>query len=387
MPVENIAVTETPAPAAPASTPSPAPVTESVSSPPPTTTPSDTGSTPTASTGASAPATPSWLDGFRSQGIDLGSDEAAARTRIADAIQRQAQLEPMMPYVQSYMANAQRFSQWMQQQGQERQQPHPGQPQQQAAWWSEYWNPPEYSQSWERLVQRDPQTGAVVPAPGAPPDVVPKFLAYQQYRAEQAERFLQNPFKFMEDGIRKLIRDESSLIVNNQLGQHSDAQTSQRYVEQNAAWLYDRDDVGNVKFTQVFNPMTGQQVRTPVLSRYGEVFRAGIEEKAAEQNRRGYQDVNEQRLYAEQRVQLAEMQDRLHWLQQGGGAVAGGAPAVTQQSANAAFLAKNNPPSNVPPTTGNTNAASPPVTRKNLREQLAADMAAAGFMNGTVAAV
>lgn len=341
-----------------------------------------------AASAPSAPAQPSWLQQLRETGVDLGvTDERQATQAIAQLYRDMQQLRPLAPHLSAYMQHAPAFMKYLQsQQGQAGQvQPGPVQsPADPAKPWSQYWNPPEYNQSWSQLVTQDDK-GNYIPAPGAPPDIVPKLLAYRQFRQEQAEKFMSNPHEYMQPTIQALARQEAERIIDERMSRQRDQQSSTSFVQENSNWLYELDPQTHApRQTAIFNPATGQYVNSPQLSQWGNAFSGYVQQESARQQKYGYNDVEEQKRNAMAFVQRDFAVARLQALQQQPGQQPGqpqqqppGNPAnpqagqlTPQQAANQQYLQAHNPAAGVPPAGGPTMPSPPQVTRGNLAEAL-----------------
>lgn len=215
------------------------------------------------------------------------SDEAVLQHLLAER-GRVQQLSQFAQYGQQVMPHWSEFQNFLAQRQAAQQQPAQEKP-----WWSQFWNPPEYDPSWERQVQQDAQ-GNFIPAPGAPPDVVNKVLAFRQFRTAQAERLMQNPFQFFEQPIKTLAQQVAQQAIQQHMGQYQDQLFAREVTQRNAAWLYARDQQGNLLTEQTFDPRTGQQNILPVLSPHGQAFRQFVMDAHA----LGIQDVRAQEKYA-----------------------------------------------------------------------------------------
>lgn len=343
----------------------------------PGTSPAAPGSTQAA---PAAPQQPSWLQGLReSAGIDLGTDEKAALTQLTQRLQQLQQLQQLAPYVASYQQHAPAFSRYLQEQQRAAQQPAPVNPQQPRSWKQQIWNPPEFNRSWLGLLKRDEQ-GNLTTVPGAPPDVLPRYQAYQQYRQEFAEKFLDNPIDTMEPIIQQIVRAEAQQLVQQSVSQQRDQQFSNNFVEQNTSWLYERDAMGNVAQQQIFNPTTGQYSLAPVMSPWGQRFTQYVQQEFAEQQRRGYMDVARQ-----QQVAMAMIQRDYAIAQlRAGPAPPQSAPQNPRVAANEAIMRANNPAPAQPVAQGNTIPAGKTPNKLNLRELMAQEMRQNGITTETL---
>lgn len=195
---------------------------------------------------------------YEQYGLDmrnLPDDGAALRHLIGQASQAQQN----QAYAQRYAQNAQQFEQYLSQQQQQR-------AEKPASWW----NPPEYNPAWRNQVQRDPQTGEFKLAPGASPDVLPKLLAYEQYRRDFADKLTSDPVATLKPFIEDVARQIAQGQVQQHLGSYQEQVYADNYVQQNSGWLHQRDNQNNV----VVDPFTKQ----PLLSAAGQRFKGYVEQ-------------------------------------------------------------------------------------------------------------
>jgi hypothetical protein len=187
---------------------------------------------------------------------NLPDDQTALRQLISQATQAQQSQQ----YAQRYLQHATQFEGWLQSQQQQ-------QAQKPAAWW----NPPEYNPAWKGLVSRDPDTGEFKTAPGAPPDILPKYLAYEQYRRDFADKLTSDPAETLKPFIQELARQEAQSMVQQHLSTYQDQVYADNYVQQNSNWLHARDPNTKQLLT---DPFTKQ----PLLSAAGQRFKGYIEQ-------------------------------------------------------------------------------------------------------------
>jgi hypothetical protein len=331
---------------------------------------------------AAAPAQPSWLSQLRESGVDLGTeDESAARTQLAQMHKDWTQLRQLQPYLTAYMHHAPKFTEWLtQQQAAAKPAPTPGQPSNDP-FWKPYFNPPEYNPAWEKQIVRDDK-GNLMPAPGAPADVVARYQAYQQFRQDHAERFLQNPHEYMAPTIQHIAKQVAEQLIRDQLSQRDNQSSNREFLQQNSAWLYELDATGQPKTTPTFNPMSGQMVQGPVLSQWGQLFQKYAKDRQSYQQQAGYAfDERDMKDYA---LAMVQRDYAIHMARNPQAATpppgAPGVPAKTpQQAANDAFLKNNNPPAAQPGTNGNTVPKPVEVNRMNLEQVLAERMKGIGI--------
>ncbi len=168
---------------------------------------------------------------------------------------------------------------------------------QQAAppWWQKYWQPPEYDQSWNLLLNKD-ERGNVI----GPPHLVQKYQEYSAFRDQQVRKFFDNPFEFFQPAIQDQARQIAEEVVRQHLGQYQDTSYANDYVRQNP-WLYQTDAQGQVMYT-IEPDANGRQSYQPVLSPAGRRFRQYAQELHAQ----GITDVKIQQQIAE-RLTRADM--------------------------------------------------------------------------------
>jgi len=194
-------------------------------------------------------------------------DQALLQHLLLQAQQAQT-LAPLARYGERVAGNWPAVEQFLAQQQQTQQR------QAQDPWWKPLWNPPEYNPAWEQQIGRDAQ-GNLIPLQGAPPDIVNKYLNYQQFRKATVDKMMANPFEFFEPAITQLARREAQQIAQQQLQQHNDRQFATNFIQQNADWLCQKDQSGQPMWNK---DATGQMV--PVLSDWGQKFAGYVRDAA-----------------------------------------------------------------------------------------------------------
>lgn len=329
-----------------------------------------------------AATTPSLLESLRSQGIDVqGSNDQEAIQALATRWREYQQLQQLAPAARSYLQDRDQYVAWKRQQEAEAQKQRAQDPQQ--PWYAKWFTPPEYNPAWERQITTD-ANGNIVAVPGAPPGVVEKYLNYRQHRQELAEKFMSNPYQFIEEPVKHLAQQMAEQAVQKHLQQYQDQNFAKDFVNQQASWLYDRDQTGNVRVQQVLDPNTGRFVNQPVLSQWGAKLRDYVMEESQRQQNRGYSDLQEQQRNALMRVQLEYAISRVNELEKGAPSAPAAPPATPRQEANSRFLNTNGGlrPSS-PATPPNINPPSQPP--KDLTERMRERFKQAGVTDEAIA--
>ncbi len=214
--------------------------------------------------GQSAQAWASIRDAAREMGYDLSryQDDRSALGALVQRAQAAEQASELARYGQYFLEHRQQFEQWRGEQEKAK-------AAQAAAAETSWWKAPEYDPRWRQMVQKDPVTGKLVAAEGAPPDVVQKYLTAVQHQQEFLDKFTFDPIGAVKPGIEEVARQIALQVVQQHLGGYSDTQHAQTYIQQNSSWLHERDASGN---------LVGDQQGRPQLSQAGQRFLAHFEQ-------------------------------------------------------------------------------------------------------------
>jgi hypothetical protein len=141
---------------------------------------------------------------------------------------------------------------------------------------------PEFNPAWQNAIERT-ESGGFKLRDGADPSILPKFLAYQQHRQDVADKLLANPAEFLKPLVSHLVQEQAAALVEQRFGAQQNEQYVNGFMQQNAAWLYSRDNAGN----PVVNPVTRQPMLSPTGQRFYEHLRAaeqyGIKDPTAQE--------------------------------------------------------------------------------------------------------
>jgi len=178
-----------------------------------------------------------------------GQDDRAIAQRLYEAMQREEaaaralqQYQSIVPVAQDYLSNRQEFEAWRQNRSQAaapqvapQAAPEPEKP--------SWWNPPEIKESYKRYLVRD-DNGREIVSPDAPFDVRAALEDYQQYRAEFAQKFLDNPEAAIGPMVEKVAVERAQKIVDERLERVQNESFVAGLERENRDWLY--DEQGNV---------------------------------------------------------------------------------------------------------------------------------------------
>lgn len=193
--------------------------------------------------------TPDVWNNFRTLEQFQGQDDAAIAQTLYGAMEQQQaaqhalqQYQSIVPVAQEYLNNREAFESWKAaqnnpspQQATEAQAP----PAQEEDWW----NPPKVSEADRRYLTRD-ENGREVIADGAPLDVQGRLREYQTYRADFAEKLINNPQEALGPMIEKMAQEQANNIVESRVSEMQDQQYVSQLEAENKDWLYDQQ--GNV---------------------------------------------------------------------------------------------------------------------------------------------
>lgn len=281
---------------------------------------------------------------YNQYGLDLRNlpdDGAALRHLVAQANQAQQSQQ----YAQRYLQNATQFEAFLTQQQQQQK------PADKPGWWA----PPEYNPAWKGLVSKDPDTGEFKLAPGAPQEILPKVLAYEQYRRDFADRLTSDPVATLKPLIEEIAAKIGEGQIQQHLGSYQDKVYADNYVQQNSGWLHQRDAQGNT----VVDPFS----RQPLLSPAGQRFKGYVEQLQSS----GITNLKQQEQLARGFVERDLAMAQLAQYQQG---------AQNGQMKNQ-FLQQNN--TRQPNQSGSMTPGAPTNQRLSLKDRLAQTFRAGGI--------
>lgn len=108
------------------------------------------------------------------------------------------------------------------------------------------WNPPEFD---ERLVDMwvtTDEAGNRQWKPGTPQSVIESAANYYNYISRFDQQFRKNPYEAFQPFVDKRAQEVAEELINKRLEQTMARQKMLEYERQNAAWIYDHDEQGNL---------------------------------------------------------------------------------------------------------------------------------------------
>lgn len=193
---------------------------------------------------SSAPATGEVWGAFRQLPQFQGADDQAIASRLYEALQREQaathalqQYQSIIPVASEYLSKKDMFEKWVASQNQPQSQQVPQQaaaPQQDASWW----NPPKVKDIYRQYLTRD-ENGREIVDPNAPLEARHELMAYQAYKANFAQKFLENPEQTLGPMVERVAIDRAQAIVDQRLQRMNDENYVSNLEKENADWLYD----------------------------------------------------------------------------------------------------------------------------------------------------
>lgn len=184
---------------------------------------------------------------FRNMEQFQGQDDQQIAQSLYEAMQREQhatqalqQYQSTIPIVQEYLNNRNTYEEWKTGQNQPQQQV-PQQPQQQEE--PSWWNPPTVKDSHRRWLGRD-ENGREVIDQNAPLDARAALEDYMTYRADFAQKFLDNPEEALGGMVEKIATQKAEAMIDQRMGRMQDETYVSNLEAENKDWLYDSQ--GNV---------------------------------------------------------------------------------------------------------------------------------------------
>lgn len=173
-----------------------------------------------------------------------GADDRAIASRLYEALQREQsathalqQYQSIIPVASEYLSKKEMFEKW---QASQQQQPPQPQMAQQPAEQSPWWNPPKVRDAYKQYLVRD-ESGREAISPDAPLDARHSLSEYQAYKANFAQKFLEDPQATLGPMIEKVAVERAESIFQEQLARRDEENFVTSLEQQNSDWLYDQN--------------------------------------------------------------------------------------------------------------------------------------------------
>ena len=181
---------------------------------------------------------------FRGMPEFQGQDDVAIAQRLYQAMQQEQaaaraiqQYQAIVPVTQDYLSNREQYEQWRNSRVQTQVQqsaPEPEKP---------WWDPPQLKDSYKRYLVKDEQGRDVIDQ-NAPIDARTALEDYMEFRANFAQKFLDNPEEALGPMVDRVAQERASEIVDQRLSRMNDENYVSQLETENKDWLYDQN--GNV---------------------------------------------------------------------------------------------------------------------------------------------
>jgi len=184
---------------------------------------------------------------FRNMEQFQGQEDAAIAQSLYEAMQREQhatqalqQYQSTIPIVQEYLSNRNTYEEWKTGQNQPQQQVPQQAPQPEEKNW---WSPPTVKDAHRRWLTRD-ENGREVIDNNAPLDARASLEDYMTYRADFAQKFLDNPEQALGGMVEKIATQKAEVMIDQRMGRMKDETYVSSLENDNKDWLYDQQ--GNV---------------------------------------------------------------------------------------------------------------------------------------------
>ena len=186
---------------------------------------------------------------FRGMEQFQGKDDNTIAQSLYEAMQREdhanralQQYQTVVPIAQEYLQNRDQYEAWKASQfqnPQRTQQPQAAPQPEEKSWW----NPPDVKESYKRYLIKDEQ-GRDTIHPEAPLDAKASLEEYMNFRADFAQKFLDNPQEALGPMVEKVAVERAESLIDERMGRMKDEQYVSGLETDNKDWLY--DEKGNV---------------------------------------------------------------------------------------------------------------------------------------------
>lgn len=187
-----------------------------------------------------------YWDRFKTLPEFQGQDDRAIASRLYQAMEREkvasqalAQYQQVLPYAQEFLSNRREFEAWKKSHSQPQQAAPVAEPAK-----PKWWSPPEVREGYKRYLTKD-EDGREVIDPHAPLDARHSLIEYQQYKADFARKFLENPEQTLGPMVQELAAKQAQEIFQQTMSERDNESFVSQVEEENQDWLFDKE-TGNV---------------------------------------------------------------------------------------------------------------------------------------------
>lgn len=170
---------------------------------------------------------------------DIASHLYQSMEREKSASQALAQYQQVLPYAQEFLSNRNDYERWKQEQ-----QSQAATASQAAQEVKQSWQPPEVKDSFRRYLTKD-ENGRDAISDDAPLDARSQLMEHLNYRADFAQKFLDNPEETLGPMIQQMAQSQAQEMINQTLEQRDGESFVNSIEEENKDWLID-SETGNV---------------------------------------------------------------------------------------------------------------------------------------------
>ena len=142
---------------------------------------------------------------------DIASHLYQSMEREKSASQALAQYQQVLPYAQDFLANRSDYEKWKQQAAQQHQQTN-----QAAQEVKKSWEPPQVKDSFRRYLTKD-ENGRDAIAEDAPLEARQQLMEHLNYRADFAQKFLDNPEETLGPMIQQMAQSQAQEMIQQTL--------------------------------------------------------------------------------------------------------------------------------------------------------------------------
>lgn len=185
-------------------------------------------------------------ENFRTLPEFEGQDDNQIAARLYEAMQREQaatsqlqQYQAVIPAASEYLSNRESYQQWLQsQQAQQQQAAAPQAPQQQQP--AKWWNPPQLQETDKQYLTMN-EAGQLSISDRAPLDARARLIEHQNYKANFAQKFLEDPAAALGPMVEQMVTERAQNITNEKISGMQEQAFVQQIEAQNKDWLYDQE--------------------------------------------------------------------------------------------------------------------------------------------------